>query len=77
MGPPKNRQFSGANEAWQYCATDMAGFAGDQFVLIWLYDNRVTGLETYTNSLVGTCETFFRQVSFEDAPDATIELRKR
>lgn len=77
MGAPKNRQFSGDNEAWQYCATDMTGFAGDQYVLIWLYKNRVSGLETYTNTLMGSCETYFRQISFEDAPDSTVEVRYR
>lgn len=77
MGPPQNRQFSGNNEAWQWCATDYTGGAGDQYVLVWLRDNRVSGLERYTNTLLGTCETYFRQIRFEDAPDATLEVRYR
>lgn len=77
LGPPQNRQFSGSDEAWQYCETDYTGFAGDQYVLIWLNNGRVAGLERYTNTLFGTCETYFRQVRFEDAPDMTVELRGR
>ena len=77
MGPPKNRQFSGTDEAWQYCETDYTGFAGDQYVLLWLSNGRVTGLERYTNTLTGTCDTFFRQIKFDDAPDTVVELRLR
>ena len=77
LGPPQNRQFSGLDEAWQYCETDYTGMAGDQYVLVWLYNGRVTGLERYTNTLMGTCETYFRQVRFEYAPDVTVEVRNR
>lgn len=77
LGPPQNRQFSGNDEAWQYCETDYTGFAGDQYTLIWLRSGRVTGLERYTNTLVGTCETYFRQVNFGDGPDMTVEFRYR
>jgi hypothetical protein len=77
LGAPQNRQFSGREEAWQYCETDYTGMAGDQYVLIWLSEGRVTGLERYTNTLLGTCETYFKQVRFENAPDLTVEVRNR
>ena len=77
MGPPQNRQFSGNDEAWQWCATDYTGGGGDQFVLVWLNSGTVSGLERYTNTRMGTCETFFKNIQFEQAPDATIEFRNR
>ena len=75
LGPPQNRQFSGDNEAWQYCVTGID--IPDKFVLIWMYKETVTGMETYRNTEFGPCESFFRQVKFENAPDIVIETRKR
>ena len=77
VGEPQNRQFEGKNEAWQYCSTDYSGFEADHYVLVWLADNIVTGMQTYRNTLYGTCESFFRTVNWEEAPDTSIEFRER
>jgi hypothetical protein len=75
MGAPKDRQFHGENEAWQYCST---GSFADHYVLVWLFDGVVTGMQTYRNTTgVGNCESFFRTINWEDAPDAAIEIRQR
>ena len=77
MGEPQNRQFEGKNEAWQYCSTDYSGFEADHYVLVWVANDRVTGMQTYRNTLYGTCESFFRMVDWTEAPDASIEIRNR
>jgi len=77
MGEPQNRQFKGKDEAWQYCSTDYSGFEADHYVLVWLFDGVVTGMQTYRNTRFGTCESFFRTVNWEEAPDAAIEIRQR
>jgi len=77
MGEPQNRQFQGENEAWQYCATDHSGIEADNYVLVWLFNGVVSGMQTYRNTRFGMCESFFRTINWEDAPDTTIELRQR
>ena len=77
MGDPQNRQFKGKNEAWQYCSTAYSGFEADHFVLVWIFDGVVTGMENYRDTQFGTCERFFRTVKWEEAPDTTIEIRKK
>ena len=77
MGEPQNRQFEGNNEAWQYCSTDYSGFETDHYVLVWIVDETVTGMQTYRNAEIGMCGSFFRTVNWEDAPDASIEVRNR
>lgn len=77
LGEPQNRQFEGKNEAWQYCSTDFSGLESDHYVLVWLNDGVVTGMRTYRNSQVGMCGSFFRTVNWQEAPDATIEVRRR
>lgn len=77
MGAPGDRQFRGDDEAWQYCRTDYSGFSADQYVVVWLYQGRVTGVTTYRNTQFGTCSSFFKTVRWEDAPDRTIEIRPR
>lgn len=76
LGTPGNRQFKGKDEAWQYCQTSVWGTT-DKFVVIWFYDGKVTGMNTYTQSQVGMCDSFFKTVNWEDAPDKTIEFRGR
>jgi hypothetical protein len=77
MGNPGNRQFKGNNEAWQWCETDQVGFSGDDYVVVWFYDGKVTGVTTYKNTQIGNCEMFFRTINWEDAPDKIIEHRIR
>ena len=59
LGPPKNRQWNGAEEAWQYCHTDIWGLSGDDYVVVWFVDHKVTGVTTYKNTNFGNCEMFF------------------
>jgi hypothetical protein len=78
LGAPQNRQFNGQKEAWQYCQTGIAPVDGsDKYVLVWITNNRVVGMQTYTNKQHGTCDSFFRNVKWEQAPDAIVEIRKR
>ena len=77
LGEPQNRQFEGKNEAWQYCSTDFTGLETDHYVLVWLNDGVVTGMQTYRNSQTGMCGSFFRTVNWQEAPDATVEVRQR
>lgn len=75
LGVPGDRQFTGKDEAWQYCST---GFGGDKYVVVWFYDGIVTGLTTYTNSVgVGNCDKFYKRIDWQTAPDRTIELRHK
>lgn len=77
MGAPQNRQFNGKYEAWQYCTTDYSGLRSDLYTLIWVYDKEVIGLETYNNYEMGTCDSFFKTIKWENAPDITVEIRNR
>ena len=75
MGEPQDRQFRGKNEAWQYCST---GAFADEYVLVWISGGAVSGMQTYRNTTgTGFCESFFRTVNWEHAPDRTIEIRQR
>lgn len=76
LGHPQDRQFKGDIEAWQYCQT---GFVNDSFVIVWFAQSKVTGVNTYKDSVadIGFCDSHFRTVRWEDAPDMTIEIRDR
>ena len=75
LGTPGNRQFNGKDEAWQWCAT---GMSTDDFLVVWFYDGKVTGITTYKSSQgFGSCDQFYRTVRWQDAPDRKIEIRNR
>lgn len=74
LGVPGNKQFQGKDEAWQYCQT---GFSSDLYVVVWFYDGKVTGMNSYNGYGSGSCTQFFRSVNWQDAPDRTIEFRNR
>lgn len=69
MGAPGNRQFSGENEAWQYCSSSYPN--PNSYVLVWLKQGAVTGMQTYereyTISTAG-CSSGFITVSWDEAP---------
>src|SRR5262245_51902982 len=76
-GPPDDRQMSGDNEAWQYCRTG-AGFGYHDYRTIWFKAGRVTGINSYKSARPGaSCATDLKPIKWEDAPDATIEIRRR
>lgn len=76
LGQPQNRQFKDKYEAWQYCQTE---FVNDSFILLWFYDNKVTGVNTYRDSVndIGLCSSHFKTINWQDAPDVTVEIRQR
>ena len=68
MGPPKDRQFQGDYEVWQYCITG-AGFCYHDYRAIWIRNGRVTGIASYKDSTPASrCEGHFRTLRVEDAP---------
>jgi len=74
MGRPGDRQFSGNVEAWQYCET---GMSTDDFLIVWLANGKVVETQTYDNSFLGVCSSYFRTINWEEAPDKIIEFRER
>ncbi|MCS0352720.1 DUF2845 domain-containing protein [Vibrio ordalii] len=76
VGAPENRQFSGKNEAFQYCTTGTS-FGVSTYNVIWFFDSKVTGANSYSLSRAGSCSGHFKTLNWEDAPDTIIELRDR
>lgn len=73
LGKPGNRQFLEDDEAWQWCSTDIWGFSNDQYVIVWFYNDIVTGLNTYTNYGNLNCSGFYRSINWDDRPDRSME----
>ena len=73
MGYPGNRQFSGVDEAWQYCER-LWGPGYNRYFIIWFHNGIVSGLTT--KNFPGAENTFF-PVNWEEKPDKTIEIRSR
>lgn len=75
MGEPKDRQFKGENEAWQYCNL---GFPNHDYKVVWFKNGKVTGVQSYKLYVPGYwCEKGFKTINWEEAPDAVIEIRER
>jgi hypothetical protein len=77
LGEPGDRQFSGRQEAWQYCSTDYSGLGADDFRVVWFMDGAVSGITSYKSRILGSCEDNFRSIRWEEAPTASIEIRER
>jgi hypothetical protein len=80
LGAPADRQFSGDDEALQYCKTRFEYILGDnqgQYAVVWLYKGVVTGITTYRDNPTGSCANSFKTIHWEEAPDRTIEIRRR
>jgi hypothetical protein len=83
LGPPPNRQFNGKMEAWQYCQTVRELSDNDTLILIWINNGSVTGMQSISASrggrgMGGTClNPSFQTVNWQQAPNATIEIRNR
>ena len=76
-GKVNDRQLKGNNEAWQYCQTG-AGFGYHDYRIIWFRAGKVTGLNSYKSSRAGSsCVTDIKPIKWEEAPDATVEIRHR
>lgn len=77
MGTPDDRQLKGENEAWQYCQTG-AGFGYHDYRTVWFQGGRVTGINSYKSTRpASSCVSDIRPIKWEEAPDSTIEIRKR
>lgn len=75
LGPPDDRQFRAKNEALQWCAK---GTFGNDNLIVWFKDSKVTGLNSYsTHAVSGSCTNQLKEVRWENAPDAVVEVRKR
>lgn len=64
MGNPGNRQFSGTNEAWQYCQTDIWGMSGDDYIVVWFRNGNVSAVTSYKNTNYGDCSMFYREIDW-------------
>ena len=76
MGTPKNRQFSGRQEALQWCETSYMSGSADSYFVGYFYDGALIATSTYRNRARGTCESFFQPIQWIP-PDRIIELRHR
>lgn len=77
MGLPKNRQFSGSQEALQWCETSHTRGTADSYLVVNVYNGQVIGLNTYRGSYQGYCESFFSPIEWIKEPEKVIELRTR
>lgn len=72
LGAPGDRQFSGDDEALQYCRRARSTLEGTEgeFTVVWLYKERVTGVTTYREVLgwFSGCASAFRTVNWAQAP---------
>lgn len=73
-GPPQDRQMQGDYEALQWCES---GFVQSNYKLVWLYKNKVAGMNTYQVGGAAACEDRFKTVRWEEAPSYTVEVRGR
>lgn len=76
LGEPGLREFSGSKSALQYCQTEVWG-SRHKYAVIWINDDRVYGLTSYTQAATGSCQSKFMPVNWGNAPDSTIEIRNR
>lgn len=75
VGPPDDRQFEGAQEAWQYCATG-AGFGYHDHRIVWFRDGRVTGLTSFKSTTPGvSCTRNIQPINWSHAPRVDRELQ--
>lgn len=75
MGTPDDRQVNDRREAWQYCVSG-AGFGWNDHKVIWLTENRVSGITSYRSGVPG-CQGGIQPVHWETAPDSVVEVRQR
>lgn len=77
LGEPVDSQMQGRAEAWQFCQTG-AGFGYHDYRIVWFLDGHVIGLNSYKDNTAGSsCKAAVREVRWEAAPDAILEVRNR
>ena len=77
MGVPRNRLYSGSQEAWQWCETSNSPNQADLFLTAYFYNGRVAGVHTYFNRAEGTCDNFFRRVEWLTDPEKAMAAKER
>jgi len=66
MGPPNDRSFRGAHEAWQY--QEIAGFGQCKYTTIWISEGRLLGISTRRGASVAGCGLGSEEVDWSEMP---------
>ena len=76
LGPPGNRTFLDAAEAWQYCRT---GISTDEYTTLWFKDGTVRALTTLNAAIAqGFCSGRWPPVDWGQAPpDIRVRVEQR
>ena len=77
MGAPRNRLYSGSQEAWLWCETSNSTNQSDLFLTAYFYNGRVAGIHTHGNRAEGTCDHFFRRPDWLADPEKAMAARQR
>lgn len=77
MGVPKQRLYSGNQEAWLWCETSNSPRQPDAFMTVYFHKAQVAGIHTYGNRAEGQCETFFRPVEWLADPEKAMAAKVR
>ena len=77
MGAPRNRLYSGSQEAWQWCQTSNSAAQADLFLTAYFFNGRVSGVHTYVSRAEGICDNFFRRVEWLDDPEKAMAAKVR
>ena len=75
LGTPDDRQLKGQSEAWQYCQTTTDSFGYHDYRIVWFERGTVTGINSYRSS--ASCVSDLQPIKWENAPNATVEIRNR
>jgi hypothetical protein len=68
MGAPRDRQFKGEVEAWQYCRTG-AGIGYMDHRIVWFWQGKVTGVTSYKSTTPGvSCVSNIRPLDWSEDP---------
>lgn len=75
MGAPLDRQIKGPAEALQYASIAAMGIC--EYTIIWLNEAKVVGINTYRNNSTMGCNVGIKEINWQQAPSAIIEIRER
>jgi hypothetical protein len=68
MGAPRDRQFKGEVEAWQYCRTG-AGIGYMDHRIVWFRQGKVTGVTSYKSTTPGvSCVSNIKPLDWREDP---------
>lgn len=66
MGPPNDRSFRGADEAWQY--QEIAGFGQCKYTTVWISAGKLVGVSTRRGASVAGCGLGSEEVDWTEMP---------